>query len=88
MNADITDNLTERERRLVQLIGEGKYSFAGCMMRAGYSRSTACSNCARVRRIPRVRAALIQDRVKRGKFVSDEELAFVGLSAKAVTSQK
>ena len=70
--------LSEKEARFVQLVGEGKHALGWCLRMAGYSRSTAETQGARIRRRPRVQRAIIAERVKRGLFCTEAELALVG----------
>ncbi len=73
--------LSERERRFVQLVAEGRHCLSRCLLMSGYSRTTAISQAARIRRRPRVQKAIIEERIKRGLFCSNEELALVGKSS-------
>jgi hypothetical protein len=80
MDKTKTCRLSDRERRLVQLIDEKRFCLGRCLLMSGYARSTALTQGARVIRKPHVRRAIIENRVKRGLFCSDEELALVGKS--------
>lgn len=73
-----SSRLSEREQRLVQLISEGRHTLTRCLIMSGYSRSTALTQGVRVRRKPRVQKAIILERIKRGLFCSNQELALVG----------
>ena len=73
-----SSRLSEKEARFVQLIGEGKHSQAVCLRMAGYSRSVALTQGARIRRNPRVQKAIIAERVKRGLFCTEAEFALIG----------
>jgi len=83
-----SETLSDREGRLVQLISEGGRSLFQCLLMAGYSRSVALSQGARIRRRPRVRKALIEERIQRGLFCSNQELATVGKSRECNKSLK
>lgn len=69
--------LSEREKRLVQLLIDG-HGFSSAMLKAGYSRSTACTQQRRTREKPGIQRALISARIEKGLYVTDEEKALVG----------
>lgn len=77
-----TRSLSERETRLVQLLSEGKgingHDFYDVMLKAGYSRSTACSQQGRTRTKLPIQKAIISARITKGLYVTPEERALVG----------
>lgn len=79
---DSDGTLSLRERKFVQALFENKWWSTKAMETAGYSKSTARTQQARLRRRSRVQRAIIQEHVKRGHFVTNEELQMIGMTAK------
>ena len=73
--------LSEREKRLVQLIIDGKTYF-WAMLEAGYSRSTSRSQARRTRSKLPIQKALIEGRIAKGLYVTPEERKLVGKAVK------
>lgn len=74
--------LSEREKRLVQLLIDGcgidGHGFTRAMLQAGYPRTTACTQSKRTRSKPAIQRALIEARIAKGLYVTPEERALVG----------
>lgn len=68
--------LSEREKRLVQLLIDG-HGFTSAMLKAGYRRTTACTQAKRTRSKPEIQRALIAARIAKGQYVTDAERALV-----------
>ncbi len=73
-----TRTLSERQKRLAELVAEGKYCMIEAMEKAGYKHSTACAQARRTRSNPLVRKAIVKARLKRGLYCSAEELELIG----------
>jgi phage terminase small subunit len=69
--------LSEREKRLVQLLIDGK-CFTEAMMMAGYASSTACTQQRRTRSKLLIQKALIEARIAKKLYVTPDERALVG----------
>jgi len=72
-----TLRLRPKERRVVQAIAAGA-GHARALLDAGYSRSTACKQAARLLNKPRVRRALLEIYYRRGDYLTDAELGVIG----------
>ena len=72
-----TRSLSEREKRLIALLIDG-LGFAAAMLKAGYSRSTACTQAKRTRSKQEIQHALISARIAKGQYVTDAERELVG----------
>ncbi|HUL00276.1 MAG TPA: hypothetical protein VLX29_05400 [Nitrospirota bacterium] len=71
-----TKSLSEREKRLIQRINDGK-DFFWAMIDAGYARSTACTQQRRMRSKLPIQKALIAARMAKRLYVTPAEKALV-----------
>ncbi len=72
------DTLSPKERRLVEIIAGGEWHRTRAMLKAGYARSTALKQQARVIDRPRVQRALLEIEYRRGRHLTDQELRLLG----------
>jgi len=68
--------LSEREKRLKQLLIDG-HGFTEAMLRAGYAKTTACTQTRRTRLKPEIQRALVSSRILKGQYCTPDELALL-----------
>ena len=77
-NQNSAEQLSDMEQRFLELYMTGQHSQFQCLVMAGYARTTALTQAKRIRLRPRVRRAIIVERIRRGLYVSAAERRLVG----------
>lgn len=82
--------LSERERRLVEILSGGEFNRTRAMIRAGYSKTTAYKQQCRVCRKARVKRALLAIEYTRegSKYLTNDELTMIGLNPRSIRQKE
>jgi hypothetical protein len=82
--------LSEREQRLVQELAYGEYQRTRAMLKAGFARSTAYKQQARVIDRPRVQRALLAIEYEREgpERLTNDELQMIGVNVRSVRQRE